>query len=122
RLTFVQAEDAESLCRQWQRIDLGLAPPVDAGGLALPTCLWMGRPYVALASPLPWGRRPAALLATAGATDWLAATPEDYIARTQTPRPPPNPLFRARLKAAGLTDPKAFAQGFAERILQDWHS
>ncbi|MDR1648039.1 MAG: hypothetical protein LBR88_08415 [Zoogloeaceae bacterium] len=122
RLSFTQAEDAESLCRQWRHVDLGLAPPVDTGGLALPTCLWMGKPYVALASALPWGQRPAALLAAAGASGWIAATPEDYIARTQTPPPAPNPAFRAHLKATGLTDPKTFAQGFAERILRDWHN
>jgi predicted O-linked N-acetylglucosamine transferase (SPINDLY family) len=114
RLDFVHARIPEELCRYWRDIDLGLAPPVDSGDLALPTCLWMGKPYLALASPLPWSRRPAALLEAVAAVEWVAATPEAYVALAGRPRAAPNPDFRARLQAIGLTDPVAFAQGFAD--------
>ncbi|MDR2690096.1 MAG: hypothetical protein LBB76_10120 [Azoarcus sp.] len=117
RLRFVHAESAEALCRLWQDADLGLAPPVDAGELALPAALWMGRPYLALRSPLPWSRRPAALLEAVGAGQWIAATPQDYAAlarRFMETRPPaPDPDLRARMKELGLDDPAAFARGFA---------
>ena len=113
RLRFVHARTTEALCRLWLDVDLGLAPPTDAGDLALPACLWMGRPYLALASPLPWSRRPAALLELAGAEEWICRTPEDYIERARRLPPAPNPDFRARMKAAGLSDPILFAQGFA---------
>jgi hypothetical protein len=73
----------------------------------------MGRPYLALASPLPWSRRPAALLELVGAEEWISQTPEDYIERARKLPPAPNPDFRARMKAAGLDDPILFAQGFA---------
>jgi predicted O-linked N-acetylglucosamine transferase (SPINDLY family) len=116
RLRFVHAHTAEDFCRLWQEIDLGLAPPVDAGGLALPTCLWMGKPYLTLASPLPWARRPAALLEAVGATEWIAETPEDYIERARQIPLAPNPAFRARIEAIGLNNPLAFAQGFAASI------
>jgi predicted O-linked N-acetylglucosamine transferase (SPINDLY family) len=89
---------------------------VDAGGLALPGCLWMGRPYLSLASPLPWARRPAALLEAADAAEWIAETPEAYIECARRAVPEPNPAFRARMKTAGLSDPVAFAQGFATSI------
>jgi hypothetical protein len=113
RLRFVHASTPEDLCRFWQEVDLGLAPPVDAGDLALPACLWMGKPYIYLASPLPWARRPAALLEIAGAPEWIAETPEAYIECAQRAVPEPNPAFRARMKAAGLNDPAAFARNFA---------
>jgi Tfp pilus assembly protein PilF len=116
RLRFVRAHTAEDFCRLWQEVDLGLAPPVDAGNLALPTCLWMGRPYLALASPLPWARRPAALLESVGAPEWIMETPEAYIEHARPPFPNPEPLFRARLKDAGVNNPIAFAQGFAASI------
>jgi predicted O-linked N-acetylglucosamine transferase (SPINDLY family) len=116
RLRFVRAHTAEDLCKLWQEIDLGLAPPVDAGGLALPTCLWMGKPYLALASPLPWGRRPAALLETVGAAEWVAETPEAYLELSRQTLPAPNPQFRVYMQAAGLNDPVAFAQGFTDSI------
>jgi predicted O-linked N-acetylglucosamine transferase (SPINDLY family) len=93
---------------------------VDAGGLALPGCLWMGRPYLSLASPLPWARRPAALLEAAGAAEWIAETAEAYIDCARRAAPEPNPAFRARMKAAGLADPAAFARGFADTILKTW--
>ncbi|MDR0674305.1 MAG: hypothetical protein LBF93_11800 [Zoogloeaceae bacterium] len=116
RLRFVCAHTAEELCRLWREADLGLHPPTDAGDLALPACLWMGRPYLALASPLPWSRRPAALLELAGAEEWIATRPEDYIARVRNFPPAPNPDFRARMRQAGINDPRRFAQGFAARM------
>ncbi|MDR1351238.1 MAG: tetratricopeptide repeat protein [Zoogloeaceae bacterium] len=117
RLRFVHAHSAEDLCKLWQEADLGLAPPVDAGDLALPTCLWMGKPYLALASPLPWGRRPAALLETVGAAKWIAETPEAYLELSRQIPPAPDALFRARMQAAGLNAPALFAQGFADSMI-----
>ncbi|MDR1227766.1 MAG: hypothetical protein LBK55_01910 [Azoarcus sp.] len=113
RLRFVHAHTPEDLCRFWREADLGLAPPVDAGDLALPACLWMGKPYLSLASPLPWARRPAALLEMAGAAEWIAETPEAYVEYARRAAPKPEPAFRARMKAAGLNDPIAFARDFA---------
>ncbi|MDR2165344.1 MAG: hypothetical protein LBO79_06945 [Zoogloeaceae bacterium] len=118
RLRFVHAHTEENLCRLWQETDMGLAPPTDAGDLALPACLWMGRPCLVLASPLPWSCRPAALLELAGAEEWLCQSPEDYLERARQTPPAPNPQFRARMKAAGLDNPRVFAQGFARSMLQ----
>jgi predicted O-linked N-acetylglucosamine transferase (SPINDLY family) len=117
RLRFASAQTAKELCRFWQETDLGLHPPTDAGDLALPACLWMGRPYLALASPLPWSRRPAALLELAGAESWVQPTWDAYIEYARQTPPAPNPEFRARMKAARLDDPVAFAQGFAASIM-----
>jgi predicted O-linked N-acetylglucosamine transferase (SPINDLY family) len=116
RLRFIHAKTPEALCRHWDEADIGLAPPVDTGEIALPSCLWMGKPFVALASPLPWGQRPAALLAAAGAGEWLASTPEEYIALASRTPPGANPSFRETLCRLGLNDPAAFAAGFAAAI------
>ncbi|MDR3352476.1 MAG: hypothetical protein LBO00_05635 [Zoogloeaceae bacterium] len=119
RLRFVHARTAKEFCRLWQETDLGLAPPVDAGGLALPSCLWMGRPYLSLASPLPWAHRPAALLECVGAQEWIVENVDAYIERACNPPHSPDPSFRTRLQAAGLTNSTAFAHGFATTILSD---
>ncbi|MDR3087359.1 MAG: methyltransferase domain-containing protein, partial [Azoarcus sp.] len=114
RLAFIHARTAEELCRAWQTIDLGLAAPVNSGGLALPACLWMGKPYIALASSLPWSQRPAALLKATGEARWIARDAVHYIELTrhrqcaQEP-PAPDPALRARVKALGIDDPVAFA-------------
>lgn len=116
RLRFARAHTPEALCRLWREVDLGLHPPVDAGDLALPACLWMGRPYLALASPLPWSRRPAALLELAGAGAWICQTPEAYLEGARRIPPAPDPQFRARIQETGMHDPRIFAQGFAKSM------
>ncbi len=116
RLRFVHARTAEELCRHWENVQIGLAPPVDAGDLALPACLWMGKPYIALAAGLPWSHRPAALLQCAGAAAWIADTPENYVALAGQTPPAPDAAFRQRMQSAHLHDPVAFAQGFAASI------
>lgn len=113
RLRFVHAHTREALCQYWQEVQLGLAPPVDAGDQALSTCLWMGRPFVALAASLPWSHRPAALLHCAGASAWIADSASRYVELASRLPQAPDPSLRARLRAAGLDDPAAFARGFA---------
>ena len=113
RLRFVHAHTREALCQYWQEVQLGLAPPVDAGDQALSTCLWMGRPFVALAASLPWSHRPAALLHCAGASAWIADSASRYVELASRLPQAPDPSLRARLRAAGLEDPAAFARGFA---------
>lgn len=113
RLRFVHAHTREALCQYWQEVQLGLAPPVDAGDQALTTCLWMGRPFVALAASLPWSHRPAALLHCAGASAWIADSASRYVELASRLPQAPDPSLRARLRAAGLDDPAVFARGFA---------
>lgn len=113
RLRFVHAHTREALCQYWQEVQLGLAPPVDAGDQALSTCLWMGRPFVALAASLPWSHRPAALLHCADASAWIADSAARYVELASRLPQAPDPSLRAHLRAAGLDDPAAFARGFA---------
>ncbi|MCE1170025.1 MAG: hypothetical protein LWW84_01665, partial [Azovibrio sp.] len=113
RLRFVHAHTREALCQYWQEVQLGLAPPVDAGDQALSTCLWLGRPFVALAASLPWSHRPAALLHCADASAWIADSAARYVELASRLPQAPDPSLRAHLRAAGLDDPAAFARGFA---------
>lgn len=117
RLRFIHARTPEAMCQHWHEADIGLAPPIDTSEIALLSCLWMGKPFIALASALPWGQRPAALLTTAGADEWLTATPEDYIALAGRTPPEATPSFRTALRRIGLNDPVAFADGFAAAII-----
>jgi hypothetical protein len=56
----------------------------------------------------------------AGRLAFVHAGTEDYIERARqfafSAQSRPNPQFRARIKAAGLNDPQAFAQGFAANL------
>lgn len=113
RLRFIHANTLEELCRHWQEVQLGLAPPVDGGDQALTTCLWMGRPFVALAGNLPWSHRPAALLDAVDEASWIADSPAQYVALTRQFPATPDARLRERMRAAGLLDPITFASGFA---------
>ncbi|MDR1661402.1 MAG: hypothetical protein LBR95_03095, partial [Azoarcus sp.] len=120
RLRFVRAGNSEELCRLWQSVDFGLCPPIDGGGPALPAALWMGKPCLALDSPLPWSRRAAVLLEAAGAARWIARDAAEYVALArhlahEAPRAP-DPALRAQIKQLGLNDPASFARGFAEAL------
>jgi predicted O-linked N-acetylglucosamine transferase (SPINDLY family) len=121
RLVFINARVAEEFCLIWQSIDLGLLPPVNPGGLALPTCLWMGRPCLAPVSILPWSQRPAALLTALERAAWIAGDVPHYVelVRQLAPsgqRASPDPVLRERMKALGLADAKGFAEGFADAL------
>ena len=121
RLVFINIQTAEEFCLAWQSIDLGLLPPVNHGGLALPTCLWMGRPCLALRSILPWSQRPAALLKALGKEEWIAIGSPHYADLALQLTPPaqqvkPDPGLRERMKALGFTDAKGFARNFAETM------
>jgi predicted O-linked N-acetylglucosamine transferase (SPINDLY family) len=121
RLVFINAHTTEDLCRAWQSIDLGLLPPVNPGGLALPTCLWMGRPCLIPGSILPWSQRPIALLKALGKEEWMAIGTPHYVDLARQLAPPgqrtvPDPTLRERMKALGLTNAKIFAQGFADAM------
>ncbi|MDR0528446.1 MAG: tetratricopeptide repeat protein [Zoogloeaceae bacterium] len=121
RLEFFHAVTAEEICLAARRMDAALFPPSHSGGLALSACLWMGRPLVALASDLPWARRPAVFLAIAEHPEWLAENEEEYAeiaAGFAARRAPADPELRPRLQAAGLTDADAFAAGFARAVEQ----
>jgi len=130
RLVFIRANTPEEFCLTWQSIDLGLLPPVHPGGLALPTCLWMGRPCLIPASILPWAQRPAALLKALDREAWIATNPQHYADLALQIAPPGKPVtpdltLRERMKALGLTDAAGFAQGFTETItalLRNTHS
>jgi|GEM_PF-489752 len=121
RLVFISARSVEELCLAWQSIDLGLLPPVNSGSLALPTCLWMGKPCLVPASILPWSQRPAALLKALLKEAWIAADASSYINLVRQLAPPgrqtiPDPVLRQHMQALGLTDAKGFALGFADVV------
>jgi len=121
RLIFINAHTTEELCLAWQSIDLGLLPPTNPGGLALPTCLWMGRPCLIPGSILPWSQRPAAMLKALGKEEWIAIGAPHYVdlvrqLASSGQRRKPDPVLRERMKALGLTDTKGFARGFADAM------
>jgi predicted O-linked N-acetylglucosamine transferase (SPINDLY family) len=117
RLEFVHATTLEELCEEWQSITVGLAPLHGSGDLALPACLWMDTPYVALHSAAPWSRRPAAILEALGLPELVAPTFDEYIATaSKLATAWPKTALRKRLEATAPDRPAQFAEQFAAAI------
>lgn len=118
RLNFIHACDEAALCRHWPNIRIGLAPLHGTGDQALPTSLWMNRPYVALNSEHLWSRRPAALLESIGHPEWAPADRDGYlaVARQLATHSNETPALRKQMQAAGLCDASAFTLGFVQTL------
>lgn len=113
RLEFVHATSREDICHYWRDIKVGLASIHASGDQALPACLWMETPFVAIRGQTPWTSRPSALLAAVGCDTWIAEDLDGYlaIAKSLFLASPPQGL-RQRLKNSGLTDAAGFTQFF----------
>lgn len=64
----------------WRQIDLALDPYPHGGGVTTLEGLMMGIPVVTLRWPTVPGRLSASILTTLGLTDWIAESPDRYIA------------------------------------------
>ncbi|MEN6630374.1 MAG: tetratricopeptide repeat protein, partial [Sulfuricella sp.] len=64
----------------FNQIDIALDPFPQCGGVTTMECLMMGNPIITLRWTNLVGRASASILTTLGMTDWVAETPEQYIA------------------------------------------
>lgn len=66
--------------RAFNQIDIALDPFPQGGGVTTLETIRMGIPVVTLRRPTIAGRVSASILTTLGLTDWIAETPEQYVA------------------------------------------
>lgn len=64
-------------------IDIGLDPVPYTGATTTTEALWMGVPVLTLAGEVMVDRMSASLLTAVGMSDWIAASPEDLVARAK---------------------------------------
>jgi predicted O-linked N-acetylglucosamine transferase (SPINDLY family) len=65
----------------YQRVDIGLDPFPYPGGTTTVEALWMGVPVLTLAGERFLSRQGVGLLMNAGLPEWVASSPDDYVAR-----------------------------------------
>lgn len=117
QLRFIKANSLEVLCQAWNEINVGLAPLHGDGDLALPACLWMNRPYVALDSHLPWSGRPAALLRLSGHAHCIASSRAEYLnIAHRLGAIQEIATSRQALQASGAYCAESFVADFAEQL------
>jgi predicted O-linked N-acetylglucosamine transferase (SPINDLY family) len=107
-------------------VDLLLDPFPYNGAVTTCDALWMGVPVVSVAGSSYVSRQGVCLLSLLGLTEWLAATPEEYVQRAVTLARSPAVLtaasrgLRARLQNSPFMDYRQFAGEFAKAILTAW--
>ena len=115
-----------ALLRAYGGIDIALDPFPYTGGLTVCEALWMGVPVVAMAGDSFCGRHAASHLGNVGLADWVADTPEDYVALALA-RARDLPTLaalrqgmRARVAASPLVDAPRFGAALAEALRRAW--
>jgi predicted O-linked N-acetylglucosamine transferase (SPINDLY family) len=102
--------------RRLGEVDVALDTTPYSGGTTTCDCLWMGVPVVTLAGERSASRSAASILQTARLGDWVARTPEEYVAIALGAGREPGRLaalrttLRQRMRASPLMDEARFVR------------
>ena len=125
RLSLVHRERSWQY-RRYQQIDIVLDPFPANGGTSSCDLLWMGVPLVTLAGERFVSRMGATLLHAVGHPEWIAQTPEDYVAIAQNLAADIPALdairqrLRAETEASPLMDEAGLTEAFGQALLGMW--
>ena len=118
----------EDYFKTLRSVDLALDPMPYSGGTTTCDILWMGTPVLTLPGTRSVSRSAASLLGVLGLIDWIAATPEDYVARAVALAGDPGKLaaarrgLRERMRASPLMDEAKFARDMEALYRQMWRT
>ena len=110
----------------YQRVDIGLDPFPYPGGTTTVEALWMGVPVLTLAGERFLSRQGVGLLMNAGLPEWVASSPDDYVARAVSHASDLQRLaalrngLRQQVLASPIFDAKRFAQHFETALRSMW--
>jgi predicted O-linked N-acetylglucosamine transferase (SPINDLY family) len=126
RLELVYTSPQPQTWAAYNQIDIALDPfPHNAGTTTL-EALWMGVPVISLADRPSVGRFGASILGSVGLADWVAATPDQYVAIAVAAAGDLDRLaalragLRARVEASPLRDGPGLARAIEEAYRQLW--
>ena len=126
RLTFHGRLSYAEYLALHQQVDIALDSFPYTGGATTCDALWMGVPVLTLAGDAVPARSGCSLLSALGLEDWIAQTPEDYVARALRLAAAREPLaalqgsLRARMAASALCDAPRFMRGFEAALRDIW--
>ncbi len=126
RLTFEGYVPRANYLAAYQRVDIGLDPFPYTGGTTTVEALWMGVPVLTLSGERFLSRQGVGLLMNAGLPEWVAADPDDYVARAASHASNLEQLSALRSKlrqqvlASPIYDAKRFAQHFETALRNIW--
>jgi protein O-GlcNAc transferase len=110
----------------YNQVDIALDTTPYSGGTTTCDALWMGVPVLTAPGERPGSRSAASILTTAGMTDWIASSPEEYVSRAVEAAKDVQLLanlratLRARLQASPLMDEAGFTKDLENLYRQMW--
>ena len=128
RLLFVGRTREEGYFRNYGQVDVALDPFPWAGGTTTCDALWMGVPVITLAGAPgeTLQRCGVSILTNLGRPEWIAATPDDYIAKARAlagdlPRLAEiRAALRPQMQSSVLMDAPRFARNVEAAFRQAW--
>ncbi|MCP9812249.1 tetratricopeptide repeat protein [Synechococcus lacustris] len=126
RISLIGYQNGPDYMATYGQIDIALDTSPFAGGTTSFDALWMGLPLVTLAGERSSSRGGASILTSLGRPDWIARSPEQYIAIAQRLAADPQALatirsgLRAKLQASPLMDNAGFTRELEALYRQAW--
>ena len=126
RISLIGYQNGPDYMATYGQIDIALDTSPFAGGTTSFDALWMGVPLVTLAGERSSSRGGASILTSLGRPDWIARSPEEYIAIAQRLAADPQGLaairsgLRAELQASPLMDNAGFTRELEALYRQAW--
>jgi predicted O-linked N-acetylglucosamine transferase (SPINDLY family) len=126
RIEFIGTQPVLEYLKQYNRIDIALDPFPYCGGTTTCDALWMGVPVVTLRGRTAVGRAGASILSNVGLLDWIAESPDQYVAiasgmaRDLTKLKELRSSLRKRMMESPLMDGRKFASGIEEAYRAMW--
>ena len=124
RISLVGYQNGPDYLATYGQIDLALDTTPFAGGTTSFDALWMGVPLVTLAGERSSSRGGASILTSLGRPEWIARSPEEYLAIARGLATDPQQLaairhgLRAELLASPLMDGAGFTRELEELYRQ----
>jgi len=120
RLAVMPHLPVDEYFRSYAAVDIALDTTPYSGGTTTCDTLWMGVPVVTLAGERSASRSAASILHTLGLKDWIAHSPEEYVAVALRAARAPDILaslratLRRRMRASPLMDEARFVRDLEE--------
>lgn len=128
RVTILPYRSLNDYFATFQNVDIALDTFPYSGGTTTCDTLWMGVPVITLPSHRSVSRSAASILTTLGLSEWIAATPKDYVelavnlagegVRLEQLRA----SLRRRMRASPLMDELGFAREMERAYREMWRS
>ena len=118
RLSFLGASPWYEHLKTYCSVDIALDPFPYVGGISTLEALWMGTPVVTLRGEAPTNRASASILTAIGLNDWIAESPDHYlaIARRQAQDIPALERLRSTLRNHTAASPIGNARHYVRTV------